>query len=1384
MAFQTNILRDGTWITENVNMQAFLSTQGQSRAENKKRTSPVCGLLTRTVVESPVVQWIFPVRLRSADHNDVAFIGDRFVQIKELRGDGKLHDVARKSDFRSRIINARVLGSFYEDSLADGEFRVGDRGTGGSRLSRRSYLHSPTENEAQLPPQLLVLVLENGQIVFLFLHQADRGACSFVSSVVESPRQNLAVHPGYHFAIDPSSKYMVTATSEGLFVVYELDSLHNLRRQYQTPGTLMNPVVAYRPRTVTGVIHKVDFLYPGTWDDNTIILILLIVRNGVSRMITYEWVQGDDLNSVFSVEMAGFRLPPDHRMPLLLIPLTVKTSFLSVSENSIAVFRDVLHGSSNPELVNTTTREKTVYHHGSGRPLWTAWTRPLRRKAFYQSKDNIYLAREDGIIFYFEIDSDEILESSLDVGDYSTNISTAFATVADTFSDILILGGSCGDGSIWALPARERPEQIGIIPNWSPVLDFATTDQFTSWNQVVDNNGSRIMPWRTLPHAACTQHDRLFVTSGCGINGSLTELVHGTIAHVTLEVDYGSPLRRVWAFANSNNGESNGFIVLLSLHTRSIIAEITPDLSDVREPEPSSSWFDTSSRTLAASQLHDLRICQVSETSITIIESAKRSCFLINDILHNPNARAENACIKDEIIAFSAIAETPNSGFEIHLVATSDPTKVLRRYTIQQEVTCLQLCTINGVDFLMAAVWRPARTCLQFYCIDSSDSVPLLNLELNPGQTLGFSEPSASGYNEVSPVEAVTHLVLVFERGEKSIIVGGTRGGYFLVVEIESAVPIRVTHRLERFGTLPIDILPSHGSYADASGQPVFVCYGASVALLDDYDVTNGAGFKTRARLIPVDSDCSALESPLVTSVARLPVITPDYHPLLMVTGSRLLITRLESHPEIIPRPIPLGGTPSRVIYSHLLECLIVAVNVGDRPTLMFLDSDTGRNLSWPTDRNKEDQEFISGLGHQGDWVHCLDEWLFQKEDKTFSFILVTTHSGRLLIVSAEKIDGRVRFWTRHKKNSPGPPIYSVTAVADNIFFCVGTTIYWEILDVVERKIREHAKIELVSPATSMSILAGKLYALTQAHSLEIVDLDRVEESRDNYTIGDGLMEKRMRPTMHMIHVGDATDTPGPWPITLLSDRECGVIGVWAPLSREEGGISVVFEAELPASVRRFRRGHTRPAWWRSKFTGPRYGRLMSTADDADILGVCLDGSVHSFTLLTLEAWRFLKLVQNAAVSQFNAEDRGLGGQRDEDFEPMVVPKLQLQVDGDILYWCWRGRELEGLFKDRDERLLFMRYLDELDGGEWTRGFKQPGETPVIQGGQSKNEAEGNDAEGCDAAASSLADANIGHDKHHMHPGDGYDSRLLDGAIGKYMELGYQILDYYLSPII
>lgn len=77
MAFQSNVFRNGAWVTETVNVRDALraSALGQKPILGPQDEQPKYGILSRTVIDSPLARWILPVRLRSRRRNDVAFIG-------------------------------------------------------------------------------------------------------------------------------------------------------------------------------------------------------------------------------------------------------------------------------------------------------------------------------------------------------------------------------------------------------------------------------------------------------------------------------------------------------------------------------------------------------------------------------------------------------------------------------------------------------------------------------------------------------------------------------------------------------------------------------------------------------------------------------------------------------------------------------------------------------------------------------------------------------------------------------------------------------------------------------------------------------------------------------------------------------------------------------------------------------------------------------------------------------------------------------------------------------------------------------------------------------------------------------------------------------------
>ena len=385
---------------------------------------------------------------------------DHEVRIQELGSDGRLREVARKCDFRARIRNACVVGSFDIREDDDSDIAASlpvkmedDNPSQSGFVSSAMGLRSP-----QFPPQLLMLVLECGDSVFLFLRRGSNGRLEFITSRFPSPRDQL-VYPGFHLTIDSSSRYAVLACAVEFFVVYELETIENLRQAYIRNEPL-NPVKSYRPRSVQGVIHKIDFLYPRPGDDNHIILLLIVVRAGKSRMVIYEWKTGDDLRLVFAEEKTGHRMPVENQMPVLLIPLTVKSAFIAISPGQVAVCTGGLYGPPNFETVEMHNPPATQNHHGRDEPLWTAWARPFRLSPYFKSRDCIYLAREDGVVIFIEADSESALDRSTFMDTFDSNISTAFTCLFDQYTDVLLLGSDSGPGAIW---------KVARLPPCSPI---------------------------------------------------------------------------------------------------------------------------------------------------------------------------------------------------------------------------------------------------------------------------------------------------------------------------------------------------------------------------------------------------------------------------------------------------------------------------------------------------------------------------------------------------------------------------------------------------------------------------------------------------------------------------------------------------------------------------------------------------------------------------------------------------------------------------------------------------------------------------------------------------------------------------------------------------
>ncbi|KAH9908606.1 mono-functional DNA-alkylating methyl methanesulfonate N-term-domain-containing protein [Xylariomycetidae sp. FL2044] len=1277
MSLQTHVLENDQWVSRTVSAQELLEQNRASRQLPKPSSpkAPRCGLLTRTIIDSPIIRWILPAQVRSRRYNDVALIGDYAVQIRNLTHDEQLEHVAVKKDFGSRIRNAVVMGrSDSEDIPAHLKTEGNDSEFMDVDSSKTEDAHA--NNSADFPPQLLILVLESGELVFLCLLQNSDGRWSFMSITRPIAPQRL-VYPGFRMAIDPSSNYLTLACSEGLFVVCQLESLENLRLQHAQQASL-EPVIWTKARAVPGVIHVLEYLYPSPQNENHIVLLIIFLSGGVSRLSIHEWEHGDgpnhiqNLEDTFSRKVHGYRLDEQFASPLFIVPLRFDSAFLIVTEHVTTICRNFLSGPPQfDEPLEIQERENTDIHIGTYPPLWTAWTRPIRHTKYHTDKDLIYLAREDGVLNFFELSCGEI-ETRSDLGTLGCVVDSAFACLSGRFCDILIAGGDSGPGAVFNVSATRQPRRIGPIANWSPTVDLAIAPYSEGRRRKLKESSSTSRDPRLLP-----QSDRIFACSGRGIQGGIVEYRHGIQAKISLDLTYSSPIRRCWVVNKFNESGEGGSLMILSLPNSSAVLHLAQDLSEVTEKDQTEVTYDLSSSTLAVGDTGEM-VIQVTTTCVTTVTQTQCYQHRLHDLVGDDTATITHADVYKHAIVLGVYA---SSKFNIMMFIMENNQVSLRQsFEVEGEVTCVSFGEISDEIVVFTGLWQNHEASLAISPLEQEalGLVAPAVLSLSPGLP---SRGSGGPGHTPAPLTSI----LIAREGDKNLTLAvGTRVGDVEMTIIDKHHFLHLQTSLattrETFGTSPSHIYPGT-MIGDADSM--LICNEAGLTLIKEPGVHgHGSRFHHHPRVWLTNEDDPAMLSPRVDSVASTGLlgvqVDQGNSSLVIVSGSRILFTELRGQALMIPRHLPVRGTPTKILYSQRLNALVTVVLKQDLPSLHFLDPDTGDDLSQPLKRDKGkrtvDTQYVTGFGIPHSKVVSLEEWSFQQNLKVYEFILVSARlsddQGHFLIISvepdiSEANDGsstrRIRFWTKLRKKIKSGQMWTITTDERGLFICIGNLLQYSVLE--NGALRESRLFTLPSPATWMEVVDGHLHVLTQKHSLMILDYKNEAGPGSRQMIAIHT-DEICRYSLHSIEVGAHVTTERHQSLTLLSDPMCGVYGLWSPGQRDTS-LKLMFQAELKSSIRRFARGRIRPAWGLAQSL-PCFGRIPTGEDGSDVVGIGIDGSLHHFMLLNEDAWRLLRFIQSVAMA-FSRRQLGTATPDTLDLEPTMNPKLNMHVDGDIL---------------------------------------------------------------------------------------------------------------------
>jgi Mono-functional DNA-alkylating methyl methanesulfonate N-term len=155
---------------------------------------PRIGLFSQTIVPSPVIQFVLPARLRSMSQNDVVFIYERSLLIREIIMDTYLEDVMVNSEFDANILAAKAVKVNHEIPL-DVQMKAGIQ-------------DNPLEENRQadvLPGHILVLTLDSRELVFLYHFSGfPESHGRFVHFCRALPSDvSISERFGRHLAVDP-----------------------------------------------------------------------------------------------------------------------------------------------------------------------------------------------------------------------------------------------------------------------------------------------------------------------------------------------------------------------------------------------------------------------------------------------------------------------------------------------------------------------------------------------------------------------------------------------------------------------------------------------------------------------------------------------------------------------------------------------------------------------------------------------------------------------------------------------------------------------------------------------------------------------------------------------------------------------------------------------------------------------------------------------------------------------------------------------------------------------------------------------------------------------------------------------------------------------------
>ncbi|RMD40914.1 hypothetical protein DV735_g4190, partial [Chaetothyriales sp. CBS 134920] len=1167
--------------------------------------------LSRTVSSSSTTRWILPARLRSPARNDMVFVGDNSIQLREFVTTSEAHlvDVTTRFAFRSLILAAGVVSAPTEVEKVDVLEQIVNQ-----TVEKEQYVIGGKPLPDDYPAQILVLALASCELAFVYVQQAPSGACTFQWAL--RPILTGCDLPGNFcktLAIDPNSRALAFAPSMGCVGVASLNPFQQIKSaidgwQPSRPHSFL-PWAEQRFIQVDGHVIKMDFLRSADEDPDKVILLLLVVNAGTTSLLLYRWDTHMPLHHITSMPCSGQVLAPEDRLPLMLIPCGAMASFFLVTENELVLYGQVtaskVHRTPYPLPTQPT---KDANGNRPLRPLlWSQWAKPSRYYDYRKTNEDIMLVREDGLLQCFMIQHKPKTRarSSTAAGHLNLDVNTAVCMMPVPRDigggDILIVGGSMCAGGVFHLPPREAPVLIQSLPNWAPFNDL-------------------LLLKSTTPSTSLHTERRLIVCSGKKDGrGSVAEIHHGLEAQVgwSMEHSDSTSIDRIWTIED----ESRGTLLILfshTLHTSLVIYNI--DSTDFEYADADTyPGLELNSPTLSAARLGEDVFVQITSSCINLFAFSNYS----EPVTHTFKSPG---LLCAEIVASLGVVVVAYQTSSAYALGTID----LSQTTLDDDI----FTTTIELDSRPISMHPAAFADSHLVFVSSNEGIInayLLAQDLTLTHLLQLDLSKMVG--NIEDLRVSSMCLLAYPSSPIGLLLCGLRSGYLVSIELRaqgetpSKTSIIIKDRsVQRLGLTSIVLSPD-GALTDASSPSA--AFAICTSLVRRISLNNnaaGADMSTTPVFF-VERGAPSKAPPAINASCRVQQLRSDplndiSNLLISATPDSILFSSLVPQPCGIVQANPARGSPKHAIYSDFLGQLVVGTDHQSGPLITFMQTLAEESTS---DQARYKASQTVKVGEAQERIGPMVTYRPTDGSRHFEFLVIAlnatgtdprsqaqTTTGRVVCLSLPRIKKGGSSAANSKPHlilrTPGKAITAISISGESDLL-VGTEKQLKrfTFDFEARQWTEASTFDLPSAISAIDVNpgGGKIMVATKKHSWMVFKL-----SQDGQLV---LLESD-RQARNLLSIQSFLGRRAL--VTSLSER--GTTLVCMREDVEQGGhMRAVCDATVPLFLERVVEETEGLA------------TLAQGRQRSSFVGCSADGTVYRFIMLRKEEWDLLNVLQD-----------------------------------------------------------------------------------------------------------------------------------------------------------